>query len=86
MKFLWGVIFAYKGIDVTIIYMKKGKCIQGQEIPFEKCLELTPQPFPTQIYAGKGNAPFTRQRHDCILWLKQFAIMFWLVEEFIQTH
>jgi len=51
----------------------------------QKCLELTPQPFPTQSYVGKGNAPFTRQTQDCILCLKHFAIMCWLVEAFLQT-
>ena len=52
----------------------------------QKCLELTPQPFPTQIYVGKGNAPFTRKTQDCIVCLKHFAIMCWLVEAFLQTH
>ena len=64
MKFLWGLIFPYKGIDGTIIYRKKGKYIQGQEIHAKKCLELNPQPFPTQSYVGKGNAPFTRQTQE----------------------
>ena len=33
---MWGVISPYKRIDVTIIYRKKGKYIQGQEIPCPK--------------------------------------------------
>ena len=61
MKFLWRVTFPYKGIDVTIIYRKKVKYIDFKRFHAQKCLELTPQPFPTQSYVGKGNAPFTRQ-------------------------
>ena len=30
----------------------------------QKCLEFTPQPFPTQSYVGKGNAPFTRKTQE----------------------
>ena len=42
MKFLWGVIFPYKVIDVKIIYRKKGKYIQGQEIPCPKMSWINP--------------------------------------------
>ena len=35
MKFLWGVIFPYKGIDAIMIYRKKGKYIRGH-IPYPK--------------------------------------------------
>ena len=51
----------------------------------QKCLELTPQPFPTQSYVGKINARFRRKTHDFILCLKHFAIMCWLVEALLQT-
>ena len=40
----------------------------------QKCLELTPQPFPTQSYVGKGNAPFKRKTMITMKLFKKITI------------
>ena len=61
LKFLWGVIFPYKGLISQWSIGRKVSTSKVKRFHAQKFLELTPQPFPTQSYVGKGNDPFTRQ-------------------------